>query len=235
MKILVFSDLHGNAFVLKSLESAISFFKPDKIFFLGDVFGYFYDYIICINFLKKHNVVCLMGNHDFWASQIINGNNDHVESLVVKYGSGYQNLDILKDDYLSYLSPLNLIHKDNLETNLNYGFVHGTLNNPLFGRIYPNSTLLHDNFENFNFLFCGHTHHRSIRFFENKVLINVGSLGQPRDGLAPTFVIYDSILNSLNFFDVQYPIEDLLKVCFANNDQNKVYVNSIVQKVKIVF
>ena len=52
MKILFFSDFHGNKYVLPGLVKLIDKIKPDQIVFCGDIFGYYYYYDEVIDFLK---------------------------------------------------------------------------------------------------------------------------------------------------------------------------------------
>ena len=43
VKLLVFSDIHGNTLALESFLKELPSFLYDKIIFLGDIFGYYYD------------------------------------------------------------------------------------------------------------------------------------------------------------------------------------------------
>ena len=64
MKILVFTDVHGCFNSLCALEKTDDFKNADKIVFLGDVlFGYSRPNE-CIEFLRKNNCHCLIGNND---------------------------------------------------------------------------------------------------------------------------------------------------------------------------
>lgn len=226
MKILIFSDIHGNNLVLRHLQSAIDVFKPEKIIFLGDLFGYFYRYKSIILFFRKNNVDSILGNHDVMAKKILENTNNDVQELSKRYGNGYNHLKINRKLYLDYLSGL----PEKIEMTINGKkilFVHGSPTDPLNGRIYKDSLLDDKDFKEFDMIFCGHTHHRLIKVVSNKLIINVGSSGQPRDGLKPSFVIYDSDNETINFYDLDFSFKLLIKQIERNNDATKKYVNKL--------
>ena len=66
MKIAFISDIHGNYEALKSVLSKIDYEGVDKIFCLGDVVGYYSQVNECCEEIKRRNIPCVMGNHD-WA------------------------------------------------------------------------------------------------------------------------------------------------------------------------
>ena len=52
MKIVFFSDIHGNKYVIPAFLREIKKENPDKIVFCGDIFGYYYYQNEIINFLE---------------------------------------------------------------------------------------------------------------------------------------------------------------------------------------
>ena len=64
MKIVVFTDLHGSFNSLKSLVNCEDFKTADKIIFLGDVVVGCSRSNECIDYLKKLDCICLLGNND---------------------------------------------------------------------------------------------------------------------------------------------------------------------------
>ena len=71
MKILVFSDLHGNLDCLKKVIKTKDFKTADKKIFLGDVAFGCSRPNKCINLLRKHNVINIAGNNDLYISSHI--------------------------------------------------------------------------------------------------------------------------------------------------------------------
>jgi predicted phosphodiesterase len=229
MKILIFSDLHGNSYVLSQLGEAIKKIRPEKIFFLGDVFGYYYDYRLIINFLREHNVICLIGNHELIAKQILENTSPNTKEIINKYGSGYDAILNDKSFYLDYINQLESAATLEISGS-KLSFLHGSPADPVNGRIYPDSTIEPSKNEDSKFYFVGHTHHRSVIVSNNKVYVNVGSAGQPRDGLAPCFVVFNTLNFSIRFFDLPKRTKNLIAQMnlFADNDKN--YYKTLTRK-----
>jgi putative phosphoesterase len=231
MKYLIFSDLHGNQHVLDSLKNAINYYKPDSIFFLGDVFGYYYGFKDCIEFLKEIDSICIMGNHDKYAQQILNGDRKLLNKVIEKYGSGYNRLFDERQYYLNYLNNLKTSHSI-MANNLSIHFVHGSTRDNLEGRIYPDSNLFNQDFGGHDIIFAGHTHHKCIKYVNGKLWVNVGSSGQPRDGQLPNFVIYDDGNNSLVFNSIEFNKELINNDLIENDDFISGYSNILNRKPK---
>ena len=62
LRIIIFSDLHGNLEALASLLSAEK--KPDAYFFLGDVVGYGPDPGMCLSWLRSNVPYAVRGDHE---------------------------------------------------------------------------------------------------------------------------------------------------------------------------
>ena len=101
----------------------------------------------------------------------------------------------------------------------------------LNGRVYPDTLLDYSFFLDNDIVFCGHTHYRSIKIFNNKIMLNVGSIGQPRDGQQPCFVLFDSKINCITFNDIIINFQELIEVVKKNNDDNKPYFSKIIKEL----
>ena len=64
MKILVFTDLHGNLNSLNALLNTDDYKSSDKVIFLGDVTFGCTRANECITLLNKENITCIIGNND---------------------------------------------------------------------------------------------------------------------------------------------------------------------------
>jgi len=231
MKYLIFSDLHGNQHVLNSLKNAVNYYKPDSILFLGDVFGYYYDFKPCIDFLREIDSICIMGNHDRYAQQILNGDNKLLNQVLEKYGSSYKSLFEKRQYYLDYLNHLKINHSVEVN-NKRIHFVHGSTRDNLEGRIYPDTNLSIEDFYDYDIIFSGHTHHKCIKYVNGKLWVNVGSSGQPRDGQLPNFVIYDDENDSIVFNSIEFDIELIKNDLIQNGDFRFEYSNILNRKPK---
>lgn len=231
MKYLIFSDLHGNQHVLNYIKNAVNYYKPETILFLGDVFGYYYGFKDCIDFLKEIDCICIMGNHDRYAQRILNGDYKLLNQVSEKYGSGYNKLFEERQYYLNYLNQLKTNHSITAN-NLKFFFVHGSTQDNLEGRIYPDSKLSIDDFNDYDIIFSGHTHHKCIKYVNGKLWVNVGSSGQPRDGQLPNFVVYDNENGSILFNSIEFDIKLINNDLIQNGDFGFGYSNVLNRKPK---
>ena len=201
MKIFVFSDIHGNSHVLNDLRRAWITLNPHYKIFLGDIYGYYYGQEEIIEFFKEHEVICLLGNHDRMALDLLN-NEYKLEDISRKYGESYKHIFTLSDDVIVWLRSLRSSYQVRLG-NYNCLFVHGDHIDNLNGRIYPD-TPLNVNSENWDNLFCGHTHIPFIRIIKHKLIINVGSIGQPRNGDLAQAVLFNADTGSIEFLNFNW-------------------------------
>ena len=175
MQILIASDIHANFSALQKLEKDI--IQSDYIFFLGDFIGYNPEANEVINYVKTlYNCYCLMGNHDYY---LIHNDTNSVNDRVRQWIQYTQKI----------ISPENLNWLKNLPTQLSltihsikFLLQHGSPENPLFEYIYPDSKKFNALFElNYDIICMGHTHHYLQKEKGKKIILNPGSVGQPRD------------------------------------------------------
>ena len=206
MKYFIFSDIHGNLEALTVVLQQINECAPDKVICLGDVVGYGPNPNECIQQVHQAADLTIMGNHDHAVLGLtdIAYFNQYARTAVL------WTREVLSEENFKILSsyPFQQSTGDIL-------FVHSTplypdrwdyIFNPLEGKYY----LQHLEEQ---VCFIGHSH--QPLFFEQdkngriafdrkpelsltvregcKYIVNVGSVGQPRDGNPQTsFAIYDS-------------------------------------------
>ncbi len=198
MKICFFSDIHGNGSAFHAFVKRMEIEQPDKIIFGGDFFGYYYDALEILHEMQELQYTCIRGNHDQMMldckedPSILHQTHD-LSRLEGRYGSSYQQAfqQISKED-LDFLHDL----PEKLEMmvdRIKIGFFHGSPRNPLLDRIYPD-TVIEDTsaFEPYDYVFCGHTHHKLVKQIGHTWLINPGSAGQQRDGKGTSYVVFDT-------------------------------------------
>jgi len=219
MRYGIFSDIHSN---LEALEAVLAAYKSEKIdqyLCVGDVVGYAANPRECIAKVMALVVVTVAGNHD-WAS---------VNLFPTDYFNPTARSAVLwterqlDDEERHFLASLKLVYK-----NKDLTLVHGTLDSP------GDFNYLSDGFiaeESFGLLetklcFVGHTHIAGI-FIKDKseaieyrqedtfkieehkqYIINVGSVGQPRDGNpAAAYCIYDTEKKEVQIKRIGYDYE----------------------------
>lgn len=220
MKTAIISDVHANLEALTSVLSEIDRLSLDRIICLGDVVGYGASPNECADLIRQRCEVTLMGNHD----AAVTGAMD-----VAYYYQGARDViewtrNQLSDRNYDWLYSLPYSWADN-----DLGFYHAAPIMPS-GFFYvvqeaeaqPHMDL-NAKLKRINFI--GHAHLTLIFALTNgqvmeiepqdikpdndgRYIINVGSVGQPRDrDPRACFAIWDSDNNSLEYRRVAYDIE----------------------------
>ena len=211
MRIIFLSDFHGNNYTAEVFFRDMEELHPDRVIFGGDVMGYYYGADRIIDLLRQHNVTCLLGNHDRLFLDVLDGTRTE-ESLIRKYGNSYLGAEkLLKEDnvhFLRSLSPKTEI----TEGPLRMVFLHGSVTDPLNGRIYPDAVIEDtEPYRGIGYVFCGHTHHKMEKQAGKTKIINPGSIGQQRDGKGCTFLVFDTDTEVYTLHEVKYDIESLVR------------------------
>lgn len=211
MKILFFSDIHGNIEAMNALCNRIEGERFDRIIFCGDAAGYGYHVNEVCEALIDLNVDFIRGNHDQIVIDIVDGRIAE-EDAVRKYGASYMGIaQALTKKTINFMrNSLNKIEL--LEDGLHILAVHGSIDDYLNGRIYPDSQI-NDNevYRDFDYIVEGHTHFRMVRKAGFAFIINPGSIGQPRDGNFPSFAIMDTVERKVVVNDLVYPIDTIVE------------------------
>ncbi len=203
MKLLVFSDIHGNSYALESLLTVINRAEYDIPIFLGDVFGYYYNQHKVIESLGSlEGLIWLKGNHDDFFCRAYRGEISE-EELIEKYGHSYENLKLKYDENIYELLN-NKASSYTIESDkLKIGAFHGTPADSLNGRLYPKDQPDEQEFRGYDLVLTGHTHCRLVKTCGNTLIVNSGSLGQPRDGNGFGYCIVDTSNMDVKFYNVE--------------------------------
>ena len=224
MKFGIFSDIHSNydAFleVLKIYEKE----KVDKLICAGDMIGYGAEPDKCIEKLKELNALCVMGNHEYALKNesYMQYFND-AAYLAIKWH--YENMS---DDSKNYILNIPLNLKEDI-----FEIYHGSAFEPEeFHYLFSPADYI-KNFKYFEakVLIIGHTLTPDVFYFDEtrkifgqitgsefileknfRYIINVGSVGQPRDkDPRACFCIYDSSENIFKIKRIEYDIKKAAK------------------------
>ncbi len=219
MKIIFFSDAHGNRYAIDQFFEDVKTMAYDRIIFGGDIFGYYYEQEYILSVLKRKNVHCLLGNHDRMFLDLIESRGSE-SALVKKYGNSYKDIGMkISKKNIDFLYSLQSRYEIQID-GLSLCFVHGTVEDPLDGRIYPDTEIEDmSGYEKFDFVFAGHTHHKMVKKLRcGCTIINAGSIGQQRDGRGCSYVIFDTINRSWNFKVCSYSKDKLLRDINENEE-----------------
>jgi predicted phosphodiesterase len=192
MKIAVLSDIHANLEALDAVFEYIDACGCDRIICLGDVVGYGPDPNACIERLRRRADRVVLGNHDHAALGLTDPLtfNDFARQAIEWTST------VLSDSSQDFLWQLPAIWQEQA-----CRYVHASPYEPLEWNYITSRALAALAFSHFDepLCFIGHSHvplvfalrqDRVVRLFDTAValepqsryIINVGSLGQPRDG-----------------------------------------------------
>lgn len=190
MKLCVFSDIHGNLHFFEEFLRAAAAERPDRMIFLGDSVSYYPDGCAVIRRLKEIGALCIEGNHD----SMLRGEFPIPERHEPVYQLRRTMAEISEAE-LNFVNTWPEIVCEVIDGK-RITFVHGSPLNHLKGYTYADSELaLYDDPET-DVVFMGHTHRPWIRQNEHTMMVNVGSVGLPRDegnGSRPAWALYDTL------------------------------------------
>jgi predicted phosphodiesterase len=220
MRVAIISDIHANIEALEAVLADIKRQKTDEIICLGDIVGYGANPNECIELAKSSCSLIILGNHDAAAIGLLSTDHFNVHAkIAIDWTS--ENLNADAKNFLRSL-PLK-------ENKYSQAFVHATPYEPNMWYYITSLEEAAFNFQFFDTVFCfvGHTHipimivlenekevyvHQSneIKYTELKqarFLINVGSVGQPRDRNSKScYGILDTDAQLFSYHRVAYDI-----------------------------
>ncbi len=216
--IALISDIHSN---LEALETTLTYLRArqvKEIYCLGDIVGYGPNPNECINLIRQNCKIALMGNHDYAAigSENINYFNEYARKAT------FWTIDQLPEENLIYLKQLPFTFQT-----ADYFLVHSAPANPLAWHYVLSKDDAVYELDSFTqpVCFIGHSHVPAIystktAFRENsfylqqdqRYIINVGSLGQPRDGNPDLSIcLYDTESKHVEYVRLKYDVEKTYK------------------------
>ncbi len=234
MKIAILSDIHGNDYALRAVLNEIEKLGIDKILFLGDYIGYYYNANIIMDLIKHYDKEMIKGNHELLLEQSLNNNVNFVGNKN-KYGSGIEYARMsLSTGQIDNL--IQLPEKKNLEIDrLKILICHGSPWN-VWEYIYPDtSEKIKKKCLDYNadFVFIGHSHYSFIYKNNNKVLINVGSVGQNREvGGIANWGLLNTNKNICIIKETPYNTKKLVNQATKIDPKHKYLVNVLNRKPK---
>jgi predicted phosphodiesterase len=184
MRLAIISDIHSNLEALTKCVDLIDQMRVDQILCLGDVVGYGADPSPCLRIVRERCSVVLMGNHD--SAAVDPDIADDFNNLARM--AAHWTHSVLSDEEQEYLSTLPFTAEVE-----GLWLVHGSPREPEEFHYILSSADADEAFDYFTQRLCfvGHSHVPGIFSERGRVgainangrfLINVGSVGQPRDG-----------------------------------------------------
>lgn len=183
MRLAIISDVHSNLEALQRTFEAVEEADAEAVYCLGDVVGYNADPVACVELVRDRCEAVVLGNHDAAVAREA----DVAYLPADGQEAARHNRQQLSTEQRDYLANLpTILSVDNCT------FVHATPDDPMAWKrltSYPNAKQQFDHFDT-DVCFIGHTHIPAVMADKlgvfrvrpgHRFLINVGSVGQPRD------------------------------------------------------
>lgn len=183
MKLAILSDIHSNLTALKAALEAVEARTVDAVYCLGDIVGYGAEPGACVDLIRETCAACVLGNHDLAVAR------DEGTAYLPKDGqvAARHNREQLTEAQRAFLDGLPL----RLEAH-GCTFVHASPDAPERWHRIGSFRAATAQFSYFDTPVCfvGHTHMPAVMSDRlgvfsvrpgRRYLINIGSVGQPRD------------------------------------------------------
>lgn len=219
MRYAIISDIHSNLHALTAVLRRIDSLSIDKTICLGDIVGYNARPNECVDLIRERRIISTMGNHETRACALKTARNFNPAA---RASIEWTRRTLTKDN-LTFLSSLPLtlyIDKDTIAFHARLDDEDRYIRSESAARL-----LLEEIPESVSIAFFGHTHkaraysqERGLVFEDTsgkvviaegeRLLVNPGSVGQPRDyDTRAALLVYDKEKRELLFERVEYPVE----------------------------
>ena len=242
MRTAIISDVHGNFEALTTVLADIDQRQVDRVICLGDILGYGPDPVDCVELIAQRCEWSLLGNHDYGA--LYEPTNFNAAAEQAAYWTRAQ-FDRETDDEEA-VRRWEFLGKLRVRTVFGeFLCVHGSPRRPINEYIFPedaiNSPVKMSQIFDLVDRHClvGHTHVPGVftnepefyppadlggiyRFTDGeRVIINPGSVGQPRDfDPRASYAILDEEAKTVEFMRLEYDVEKVAKKIHAIPELN---------------
>jgi predicted phosphodiesterase len=237
------SDIHGNIEALNAVLTDIASQSIDEVLCLGDIVGYGPNPCECLDLVMKRCKASILGNHD--QAALFDPDGFNPVALKAIYwtrdklddpDSGRSTVINQRWDFLSEL-PRQMVSDQIM-------FVHGSPRDPTNEYVFPETVYDKSKMEQLfskvtKYCFQGHTHMPGVftpelEFIEpqdcdfqfplgrEKLMINVGSVGQPRDeDNRACYLVLDHTQRRVFFRRIEYDFETTIKKIYAEPELDR--------------
>lgn len=171
MRVALIADIHAN---LPALEAVLDDLPPvDSVVCLGDIVGYNPMPEACLNLVQKYADVVVQGNHDRLIDTPIRMTGNRMARAGLEYAK-----DVLSKEQREWLQSL----PRQATIDETYLAVHSHPTRTDTYVLPEDVDLLDGTMTDYAGVALAHTHLQDISFINGSLVVNPGSVGQPRDG-----------------------------------------------------
>lgn len=211
MRILLLADIHANWPALNAINEPF-----DQCLVLGDLVDYGLEPGPCLDWVRKNATHIIRGNHDHGVAQQVkvNGRTGFKYLTTVTRPITQERVSATDRRYLGSLPVSKRLTLDNTR----FLLVHATPRDPLDEYALADADFWARRLAEVeaNVICVGHTHHPYVLEVGDKLVINPGSVGQPRDGDPRcSYAVIDN--HRVELKRLEYPVEDTVKSVLESN------------------
>ncbi len=204
MRTLVISDVHGN---LPALQAVLSSEPWDEVLCLGDLVAYGPYPLECVRLLRSAGAIVVQGNHDRALAEGISPRCRPAFERLAEITHAFARDEAVADDiaYLAGLPRRLFLDRDGRRLLL----VHAAPSDPLYRYLGPDAPEWREEAEgsDADVVLVGHTHRQFRLDIGSVIVVNPGSVGQPKDGdLTAAYAIIEE--GRIHLRRVAYPVEE---------------------------
>jgi diadenosine tetraphosphatase ApaH/serine/threonine PP2A family protein phosphatase len=238
--IAIVSDIHGNIEALTAVRDDIKSRGIEKIVCCGDIVGYGPNPQECLNIARGFDAA-ILGNHEEAVLFRAGSRDFRVKAEMAIEWTKKQLFEVNErgaQESLKFMHSLQEMYEEGDAL-----FVHGSTRAPLRDYVYPKDIRSREKMDEIfakvkKFCFCGHTHlpgvFRDDYTFvhpedlpmgvyltgSERVMVNVGSVGQPRDGdTRACYVTFDG--DAVVFRRVEYDLDQTVRKIYAAKELDR--------------
>lgn len=223
MKIAVISDVHSNLVALEAVKADIETQKVDEIYCLGDTLGYGPYPLECLNMVLTMCKTVLKGNHE---DCVCNPESSRDLNMYAREGVDFSRSKLTPE----IIDGVNKFPYVKQIPEINFVLCHGSFTEPSMWKYIDSPYAAKEELKHTPNRIClvGHTHSPFVfsgkrglykvisddmkLSTEEKYIINVGSVGQPRDGDCRSAYGIFTINGDQVFFTLRRVFYDIRKV-----------------------
>jgi putative phosphoesterase len=206
MRILLLADIHGNWPALQAINE-----PHDICLFLGDLVDYCLEPSPCIDWVRRNAQHAVRGNHDHGVAQFVpvTGRNGYRYLTSVTRPLTQQRVSSEERRFLASLPTSRWLTLDDTR----FLLTHATPRDPLDEYAVADPEAWGRRLEGLdvNVVCVGHTHQPYVLEVGDKLVINPGSVGQPRDGdPRAAYALIEN--NRVELKRAEYPVDETVRV-----------------------
>lgn len=232
MKLALLGDIHGNALALQAVLASVSACGVEKLLITGDMVGYYFAPLKVLELLQPWDRVVVRGNHEDMLSAA-RTDPAFLAQVDARYGNGLRTaikqLDEQQLDEMCSLPHRLELAIDGCRILLCHG---APWDNNQY--VYPDAQselLALCAVQTFDLVVLGHSHYPMQKKIGRTLVVNPGSVGQPRDRQPGAhWAVFDTVSRSLEFRQEQYNSSSLVRECQQRHPELPYLAEVLIRK-----